>query len=136
MIRRPPRSTRTDTLFPYTTLFRSQHLDLDDVAFLELVGDLLDALVGDLRHVHQAVLAGGDGDERAEVHQLDDLALVDAARLDVGGDLLDAVLGGLAGGGVDRGDGDCAVVLSVALRSYVRRVGKECVRTFRSRWCA
>src|SRR3546814_2449311 len=24
MIRRPPRSTRTDTLFPYTTLFRSQ----------------------------------------------------------------------------------------------------------------
>src|SRR3546814_20307780 len=34
MIRRPPRSTRTDTLFPYTTLFRSApadqplHLDL------------------------------------------------------------------------------------------------------------
>src|SRR3546814_1364384 len=28
MIRRPPRSTRTDTLFPYTTLFRSvqQHV--------------------------------------------------------------------------------------------------------------
>src|SRR3546814_11597577 len=26
MIRRPPRSTRTDTLFPYTTLFRS-HMD-------------------------------------------------------------------------------------------------------------
>src|SRR3546814_2381490 len=29
MIRRPPRSTRTDTLFPYTTLFRS------DVGFLD-----------------------------------------------------------------------------------------------------
>src|SRR3546814_12147915 len=27
MIRRPPRSTRTDTLFPYTTLFRSQSLE-------------------------------------------------------------------------------------------------------------
>src|SRR3546814_10713507 len=27
MIRRPPRSTRTDTLFPYTTLFRSNLLD-------------------------------------------------------------------------------------------------------------
>src|SRR3546814_14265657 len=31
MIRRPPRSTRTDTLFPYTTLFRSadflEHLE-------------------------------------------------------------------------------------------------------------
>src|SRR3546814_11990760 len=26
MIRRPPRSTRTDTLFPYTTLFRSEEL--------------------------------------------------------------------------------------------------------------
>src|SRR3546814_2197865 len=25
MIRLPPRSTRTDTLFPYTTLFRSEH---------------------------------------------------------------------------------------------------------------
>src|SRR3546814_12558219 len=27
MIRRPPRSTRTDTLFPYTTLFRSRLLN-------------------------------------------------------------------------------------------------------------
>src|SRR3546814_6764554 len=27
MIRRPPRSTRTDTLFPYTTLFRSEPVD-------------------------------------------------------------------------------------------------------------
>src|SRR3546814_9196788 len=29
MIRRPPRSTRTDTLFPYTTLFRSVTLEED-----------------------------------------------------------------------------------------------------------
>src|SRR3546814_11513455 len=32
MIRRPPRSTRTDTLFPYTTLFRSflpRHIDAE-----------------------------------------------------------------------------------------------------------
>src|SRR3546814_8465382 len=28
MIRRPPRSTRTDTLFPYTTLFRSRPVGL------------------------------------------------------------------------------------------------------------
>src|SRR3546814_5512877 len=28
MIRRPPRSTRTDTLFPYTTLFRSSSVPL------------------------------------------------------------------------------------------------------------
>src|SRR3546814_10988714 len=32
MIRRPPRSTRTDTLFPYTTLFRS--LDCKPIALL------------------------------------------------------------------------------------------------------
>src|SRR3546814_19547433 len=42
MIRRPPRSTRTDTLFPYTTLFRSQLL---------VIGDFLHRLGGD----------GGDG---------------------------------------------------------------------------
>src|SRR3546814_14459364 len=29
MIRRPPRSTRTDTLFPYTTLFRSTAAPID-----------------------------------------------------------------------------------------------------------
>src|SRR3546814_19744452 len=30
MIRRPPRSTRTDTLFPYTTLFRSMGIGKGD----------------------------------------------------------------------------------------------------------
>src|SRR3546814_10090244 len=45
MIRRPPRSTRTDTLFPYTTLFRSTFYinragrDLDDGQKTVLVGD-------------------------------------------------------------------------------------------------
>src|SRR3546814_19500886 len=34
MIRRPPRSTRTDTLFPYTTLFRSEGQDVERVARL------------------------------------------------------------------------------------------------------
>src|SRR3546814_1185876 len=29
MIRRPPRSTRTDTLFPYTTLFRSEQMAIE-----------------------------------------------------------------------------------------------------------
>src|SRR3546814_13505649 len=32
MIRRPPRSTRTDTLFPYTTLFRSVPRRVDSAA--------------------------------------------------------------------------------------------------------
>src|SRR3546814_11170572 len=31
MIRRPPRSTRTDTLFPYTTLFRSSVVDGEQI---------------------------------------------------------------------------------------------------------
>src|SRR3546814_16072281 len=31
MIRRPPRSTRTDTLFPYTTLFRSHRTGSDGI---------------------------------------------------------------------------------------------------------
>src|SRR3546814_13519796 len=46
MIRRPPRSTRTDTLFPYTTLFRSIHPfdECCDAAFiikLDLFGVLM-----------------------------------------------------------------------------------------------
>src|SRR3546814_13314297 len=42
MIRRPPRSTRTDTLFPYTTLFRSRQVRKDRIplaasGFLEVL---------------------------------------------------------------------------------------------------
>src|SRR3546814_11599096 len=45
MIRRPPRSTRTDTLFPYTTLFRSPDLRRHAALFGEgIVGG--DAAVG------------------------------------------------------------------------------------------
>src|SRR3546814_18987311 len=40
MRRRPPRSTRTDTLFPYTTLFRSVDLDLRGVGAEEGIIDL------------------------------------------------------------------------------------------------
>src|SRR3546814_19895844 len=35
MIRRPPRSTRTDTLFPYTTLFRSADREILEAALHE-----------------------------------------------------------------------------------------------------
>src|SRR3546814_10477611 len=39
MIRRPPRSTRTDTLFPYTTLFRSSVIDMRHMRyFVAVVG--------------------------------------------------------------------------------------------------
>src|SRR3546814_11995724 len=38
MIRRPPRSTRTDTLFPYTTLFRSQTISFSTSRFFGRFG--------------------------------------------------------------------------------------------------
>src|SRR3546814_5533931 len=53
MIRRPPRSTRTDTLFPYTTLFRSEEsLELGPVARGQAV---------DRAQRRRAVLAGEAG---------------------------------------------------------------------------
>src|SRR3546814_5626267 len=66
MIRRPPRSTRTDTLFPYTTLFRS----------IEAVPDRVRRRGRDLREARVVrVRAGGRGaeevdriDERSEEH--------------------------------------------------------------------
>src|SRR3546814_12520964 len=62
MIRRPPRSTRTDTLFPYTTLFRSVEVEdvvfgdhrasarrqvVDRAAILEMLFRVIDAVIGD-----------------------------------------------------------------------------------------
>src|SRR3546814_3666186 len=47
MIRRPPRSTRTDTLFPYTTLFRS--LGTEPADPLGAMG----CRAADRRHVHR-----------------------------------------------------------------------------------
>src|SRR6056297_4321554 len=46
MIRRPPRSTRTDTLFPYTTLFRPARLirHLHTALIIALVGLLAGAV--------------------------------------------------------------------------------------------
>src|SRR3546814_7184932 len=46
MIRRPPRSTRTDTLFPDTTLFRSLHICVESQLFLHLVRGLVVDLAG------------------------------------------------------------------------------------------
>src|SRR3546814_4702902 len=62
MIRRPPRSTRTDTLFPYTTLFRSRGVvgldgQLRAVARLAGEGDDLDQARCDLGHLECEELA-------------------------------------------------------------------------------
>src|SRR3546814_6588884 len=51
MIRRPPRSTRTDTLFPYTTLFRSARVGLP-VNKIPFDGNLTRAeIIGSFRQV-------------------------------------------------------------------------------------
>src|SRR3546814_5148998 len=47
MIRRPPRSTRTDTLFPYTTLFRSRRLAASYANYLIVNGAVLVPAYGD-----------------------------------------------------------------------------------------
>src|SRR3546814_6104190 len=65
MIRRPPRSTRTDTLFPYTTLFRS-------VVVVLVVEPEGAAVLAELAPAHVAAhhveADGGEGDERSEEH--------------------------------------------------------------------
>src|SRR3546814_8075929 len=50
MLRRPPRSTRTDTLFPYTTLFRSYFSDHDGGHFMALAA----------KTAHKRMVFGGD----------------------------------------------------------------------------
>src|SRR3546814_1186083 len=58
MIRRPPRSTRTDTLFPYTTLFRSHfHVEPVQIGYLQsttgrradLMSELANAIVVEIQ---------------------------------------------------------------------------------------
>src|SRR3546814_20583427 len=62
MIRRPPRSTRTDTLFPYTSLFRSGDVTAG-VGVAEDAADQLLALHGEVEQVELHVLLG-DGSHR------------------------------------------------------------------------
>src|SRR3546814_2208171 len=62
MIRRPPRSTRTDTLFPYTTLFRSRGYGLERGLLGRQRSDLA-RRPGAARHLRTAAAgrAGGAG---------------------------------------------------------------------------
>src|SRR3546814_8327584 len=64
MIRRPPRSTRTDTLFPYTTLFRSAVIRCPqckrDAAFEDeiSVGDIIEGMQFPVLQALEKELAG------------------------------------------------------------------------------
>src|SRR3546814_17958475 len=120
MIRRPPRSTRTDTPFPYTTLYRSLRL----AAILERLDDAADALVHDLDHRG----VGGH--------------LADLDRALFGGQLVpgDVGVAGIASGqigqfGARRDQPEFALLLLAFLAQRVpasseeRRVGKKCVST-------
>src|SRR3546814_1028841 len=67
MIRRPPRSTRTDTLFPYTTLFRSLEIDVGPGGDVGLGGRPADAAGG--RRLIARLVVGFLGSARAFRHR-------------------------------------------------------------------
>src|SRR3546814_2908261 len=67
MIRRPPRSTRTDTLFPYTTLFRSRVRPPCSREPLRGIGDRIDPRRACADQVGNK-LCGGDAHARSEEH--------------------------------------------------------------------
>src|SRR3546814_8873351 len=70
MIRRPPRSTRTDTLFPYTTLFRSPRLGIGLVllADMDAIGAELDGEIRPVVDQQRHVMRMADRQQRSEEH--------------------------------------------------------------------
>src|SRR3546814_3909457 len=56
MIRRPPRSTRTDTLFPYTTLFRSRVIFFGQIRS-DVLDEIIDSILGCIKYRGDRTLA-------------------------------------------------------------------------------
>src|SRR3546814_15682836 len=106
MIRRPPRSTRTYTLLPYTTLFRS---------WLQVL----------LPNAPAALVA------RVSVTRADGVVLHDQW---LSGEGLASEQSRVLQFGLGAADAPVQVQVEFADRSEERRVGKECVSTCRSRW--
>src|SRR3546814_14091629 len=110
MKRRPPRSTRTDTLFPYTTLFRSG-VGAADHAVRIALRDIEDLARARLRQV-------GERREHAVIRLIGrDLGILRPSAIGIGIEIV---------AGLD------ALVHSV--RSEERRVVKECGSTCSYRW--
>src|SRR3546814_12602475 len=65
MIRRPPRSTRTDTLFPYTTLFRSLQRDVARLVAAHALA--LDEAEGHVLPHRQGIEQGGVLEQHAKL---------------------------------------------------------------------
>src|SRR3546814_15092668 len=112
MIRRPPRSTRTDTLFPYTTLFRSAWVE--SFVRASKLKHLKDRPLATFVLIHGSWHGGWCFDTVR--------ALLEAQ----GHEVITPDLPGMGG--------NEAELRGVTLRSEERRVGKECVSTCRSRW--
>src|SRR3546814_2515034 len=79
MIRRPPRSTRTDTLFPYTTLFRSHRtgrvaLEGQQILVLEENGELASLIdvdsVDRCRPAHETPMRARSEEHTSELQSL------------------------------------------------------------------
>src|SRR3546814_12881801 len=142
MIRRPPRSTRTDTLFPYTTLFRSAYWNGREAADTAYDRTLLASA-----RTIAAGLSQRDGSLSADVPYvaLDTFAYDSAGRIYYQvNDIHQKLISGyenLPGPppGTPRTDDYPALARFYnasyqGQRSEERRVGKECVRTCKSRW--
>src|SRR3546814_18806527 len=128
MIRRPPRSTRTDTLFPYTTLFRSGertgNVDLVTVALnLYTQGIHPELDFSDIDGVRKVV----EECNQIPVHPRHPY-VGDLVHTAFSGSHQDAIRKGFAQQKPD------TLGEVPYLRSEERRVGKECVSTCRSRW--
>src|SRR3546814_12986698 len=116
MTRRPPRSTRTDTLFPYTTLFRSVEIE----AFLH---DLFAEAVDQAAH----------GDDRFAVIGIRDSGFgIRHGKPSPGRTWMPADFA--FPNPESRIPNPCSTVTTPCARSEERRVGNECGRTCRSRW--
>src|SRR3546814_14127376 len=133
MIRRPPRSTRTDTLFPYTTLFRSWKPNPDLEIFAE-------AGYQEFRSLQQQ--RGLNNPTNGRAVDPDTVTLYEGTSDFKSGTFLDVPVTTY---GVQRDPYDKNQQYtigaqqffgesSISSRSEERRVGKECVSTCRYRW--
>ena len=105
-------------------LVNLNNLDKNDVADVDYVRDLFDALVGKFGNVNHTVFAGCKVDGRAELsfvvfHNFGDFAFVHVAHFNVANDVLDDGARFADCGVVAGSDKDCAFVVDVDLHAGV-----------------
>src|SRR3546814_4547045 len=103
MIRRPPRSTRTDTLFPYTTLFRSASLhDQETIMKLRTMIWAILTTTTLAMPAFASVYTNADG-QRVECH--DEQVVTKKGDHPIAAPVLGAVAGGVIGHQIGGGHG-------------------------------